>query len=478
VTAIVAVGGGYSGAAFAIHASRVAPQPLEIVLVEPRARLGPGLAHSTEHPDHRLNAADSIHLLYLDDPDHFSTWLRTSGALTRDPEALAVNGRIYPRRSDFGAYVNAELARHQASNPSGSVIRHVRRRAVRIETAPAGFRIRLDDGTTLEADACVLAPGQGGPNLPAVLRGAAGHPDLVVDPWGHGALRRVERDRAVLILGTGLTAADVVAALVARGHRGRIEAVSRHGLRPTTHSPFAPTLPRLHGLMQEVPDFVARHGVPDTVRGIVRALRSDIAGLDPARASWHAPFDEMRDAAHVLWPHLAPVEQRRFLRHLKLWYDVHRFRIPPQTARIVQRALDAGALAFLAARTLAVESGPGGFEVVLQERAGAQTRTATYATLVNCTGFDGRLAAATDPVLRQMAADGLLQPSPSGLGVAVDAHSRAFGTDGVPHPKLHVVGPLTAGSIGEAASVPVITRQVLQLMPQLFADLGIAPGSG
>ena len=475
---IAVVGGGYSGAAFAIHASRLAPQPLEIVLIEPRARLGPGLAHSTEHPDHRLNAADSIHLLYLDEPDHFSAWLRSSGVLARDPEATAANGRIYPRRADFGAYVSAELTRHQASNPSQSIIRHVRRRAVGVRASPLGVDIGLEGGTSLHAHACVLAPGQGGPNLPAVLRGAAGHPDLVADPWAHGALRRLERDRSVLILGSGLTAADVVAALVAQGHRGRIEAVSRHGLRPTTHSPFAPTLPRLHGLMQEVPDFIARHGVSDTVRGIVRALQSDIAGLDPARASWHAPFDEMRDAAHVLWPHLSPVEQRRFLRHLKLWYDVHRFRIPPQTERIVQGALDTGTLSFLAARVLSVESGPAGFEVVLQDRASAQTRTAIYATLVNCTGFDGRFAAAADPALRQMAADGLLQPSPCGLGIAVDTHSRAIGADGVPRPKLHVIGPLTGGSIGEASSVPVITRQVLQLMPQFFADLAITPAPG
>jgi len=45
------------------------------------------------------------------------------------------------------------------------------------------------------------------------------------------------------------------------------------------------------------------------------------------------------------------------------------------------------------------------------------------------------------------------------------------GAQGAPVPKLDVISPLTAGSIGEASSVPVITRQVLQMIPGLLADL-------
>ncbi|MGB8436119.1 MAG: FAD/NAD(P)-binding protein [Burkholderiales bacterium] len=474
MTSIAVIGGGYSGAAFAIHMSRVAPRPVEILLIEPRARLGTGIAHSTGHPDHRLNAADSIHLLYLDEPEHFSNWLRTSGALERDPAAIAANGRIYPRRADFGAYVCNELDRHRDSNPSGSTIRHVSQRAVRASISPGGASISLDNGDTLRATACVLAVGQGQPHLPDSLRALAEHRDCVADPWDLEALRTVEPDRNVLILGAGLTAADVIATLVAQGHRERIDAVSRRGMRPTSHSPFPPIMPRLQGLMQEIPEFVARHGKPDTVARIVRALRADIARLDQARASWHAPFDDVRDASHVLWPNLSTTEQMRFLRHLKPWYDVHRFRIPPQIEEIVERMVDSRQLAFHHARVRSVRRAPQGFAVEFEDHDATNTRHAIYSTLINCTGFDSRLAAATDPLVRGLAADGLLRASACGLGVDVDADSRAIGVRGALVPNLYVIGPLTGGSLGEASSVPVITRQILQMMPRLVEGLPVA----
>jgi uncharacterized NAD(P)/FAD-binding protein YdhS len=472
LSAIAVIGGGYSGAALAIHLSRAAPRPLEILLIEPRAQLGTGLAHSTQHPDHRLNAADSIHLLYLDAPDHFSAWLRTSGALERDPQAIAPSGRVYPRRADFGTYVNAELARHLASNPSGTTIEHVSRRALHVTAGERDFEVALEGGETVHATACVLALGQGNPYIPEWLREGVAHPDCVVDPWVPEVLQRVDRDHHVFILGTGLTTADVVSTLIAQGHRGPIEAVSRRGMWPASHSPFAPGMPRLQGLMQEIPEFVRRHGRPDTVRAIVRALRDDIRGLDPTRASWHAPFDELRDAAHVLWPHLSTTEQLRYLRHLKPWYDVHRFRIPPQTERIVARAVESGQLAFHRARVRSVRRGPGGFTIALRDRGANREHQKTCTTLINCTGFDGRLQAATDPLLRGLATAGLLRSSACGLGVDVDLDSRAIGASGWPRRGLYVIGPLTGGSLGEASSVPVITRQILQMVPRLLGDLG------
>jgi uncharacterized NAD(P)/FAD-binding protein YdhS len=471
LSAIAVIGGGYSGAALAIHLGRAAPRPLEILLIEPRAQLGTGLAHSTQHPDHRLNAADSIHLLYLDAPDHFSSWLRTSGTLERDPEAIAPKGRIYPRRVDFGAYVNAELARHLESNPSGTSICHVSRRALHVAFGARGCEVTLEGGETIHAAACVLALGQGGPHIPEWLRESVGHPNCVADPWDPRALQHVDPDHHVLILGTGLTTADVVSTLITQGHRGPIEAVSRRGMLPASHSPFAPTMPRLQGLMQEIPEFVRRHGTPSTVAAIVRALRADIRGLDPSRASWHSPFDDVRDAAHVLWPRLATSEQLRFLRHLKPWYDVHRFRIPPQTERIVARAVESGQLAFRRAQVRSVRRGPHGCTVAMQNHGASSAHEKSCTALINCTGFDSRLQAAADPLMRGLAAAGLLRPSACGLGVDVDLDSRAIGASGAPRRGLYAIGPLTGGSLGEASSVPVITRQILQMIPRLLADL-------
>jgi uncharacterized NAD(P)/FAD-binding protein YdhS len=123
---------------------------------------------------------------------------------------------------------------------------------------------------------------------------------------------------------------------------------------------------------------------------------------------------------------------------------------------------------------VSVRHGPRGFTVAFRDRGATLVREKFYTALINCTGFDSRLQSLHDPLMRGLAADGLVRSSACGLGVDVDPDSRAIGAGGSRVTGLYVVGPLTGGSLGEASSVPVITRQILQLIPGLLADLSIA----
>ena len=159
MTRIAVIGGGYAGAAFAVHLSRMAGRPLEITVVEPREQVGGGMAYSTPDPDHRLNAPDVIHFLYPDDDLHFRRFLQKSGRLAKDPEALHKDERLYPRRGDFGAYVASEFAAHAVSNRSNSTLSHRRGRAVGVERRGGGLRIELADGESMEAERCIVTLG-------------------------------------------------------------------------------------------------------------------------------------------------------------------------------------------------------------------------------------------------------------------------------------------------------------------------------
>ncbi len=46
---------------------------------------------------------------------------------------------------------------------------------------------------------------------------------------------RIDKEASVLIVGTGLSMADVVVSLAKHGHEGKVTAISRRGIIPKSH---------------------------------------------------------------------------------------------------------------------------------------------------------------------------------------------------------------------------------------------------
>jgi uncharacterized NAD(P)/FAD-binding protein YdhS len=269
----------------------------------------------------------------------------------------------------------------------------------------------------------------------------------------------------VLLVGSGLTSSDTFAALVAQGHRGPVVAVSRRGLRPGLQSRFPSTLTSVWGMLRDPsPAFLARHGVPASIRETMRALRGDIAALDPTRSSWQAPFDDLRDAVTHFWPGLSVQEKRRYVRHAKGWYDTFRFRNPPQVERIVDQGVASGQLTFSAGRLREARSVGDALQIDVDTRGTGEPRRLQAEVVINCTGPQPRPSASRNLLWLSLIADGLVRDHPCGVGVAVDASCRTIDRLGVPNDDLLAIGPPTIGAFGEASAVPYIARQVLDAL--------------
>ena len=111
---VVVLGGGFSGAVFATHLLRAARAPFELVIVEPRAQLGAGLAYGSAAPEHRINVPSDKMILFAEDPMHLTRWVRAEGLFESDPEAVTTEGHHYMRRADFARYVAAQLETRSA----------------------------------------------------------------------------------------------------------------------------------------------------------------------------------------------------------------------------------------------------------------------------------------------------------------------------------------------------------------------------
>jgi uncharacterized NAD(P)/FAD-binding protein YdhS len=524
---VVVAGGGFAGASVALQWLRARNGPIELVVIDPAERPGRGLAYATADADHRLNAPSFSHSLLADDITHFNRWCQAHGILQADPQALAANGAAYFRRWDFGRYIQHSLAEAAQPLADGSRVRHHQATAVDVSfggTGPHGavgavgavgaagaagavgaeapLYVHTAAGERIAADLLVLATGHPVPRWPAAVAGALASLDpaarkaAIAHPLGEPeALQAVPRDARVLLLGAGLTAFDVLSTLLRQGHMGPMRAVSRHGLLPTAHSPLpeplatalvrSPGLEVLATLPPELmldriraapPEFVAHPGVPRSARGWLQAMRRRAKAAAAVGQGWHGPFDEVRDTLWQLWPRLPLPQQRRVMRQLKPFYDVHRYRSAPQNEALLAPALASGQLRFEAARLGALAFMPdGAWQVQLHRRGGTQ-ESCRADVLINCTGLDPASGLSRNPLLAALVGRGLARLDDLGLGLAVGEHGRLLDSQGHAHPRLCAAGPPTAGHHAEAIGAMFIAAQIHRWVPgwQALVDASAA----
>jgi uncharacterized NAD(P)/FAD-binding protein YdhS len=295
------------------------------------------------------------------------------------------------------------------------------------------------------------------------------------------------------MLGSGLTALDALSTLLSQGHTGRILVLSRHGLRPRPQAPLPEALATalrgagaalpgterpgatllLDRLLGPVPVFLdPAAGVVPVARGWLRALRAEVRRAEAGRQPWQQPFDALRDSLWRLWPTLPAHEQRRVLRQLRPWYDVHRFRSPPQNAAQVDAAEQRGQLRFGRGRMQRVLAGRGAAGALqLTWSDGDGLHRAAVDAIVNGTGLDTAAGLAADPLVGSLLAAGRLTPDACGLGLAVDSQGRAIDSRQVADGRLRVFGPPTLGCCGDPIGAFFIAAQIHRALPDMLRHL-------
>jgi uncharacterized NAD(P)/FAD-binding protein YdhS len=182
-----------------------------------------------------------------------------------------------------------------------------------------------------------------------------------------------------------------------------------------------------------------------------------------AQVGWRAAIDELRPVTADLWRATDWAQKRRFLKHLRPWWDIHRHRMAPAVADAVEDMRARGALTVRAGRLTEAVVDPNGALVSWRARGARAVQTMCVARIINCTGAGGDLAQTRDPLLRRLLDKGAIRPDPLGLGLEVNDACQAIGADGVPSSVLYAAGPLTQGCSWEVVAVPDIRNQVAGL---------------
>ena len=452
---ILIVGGGFSGAVLAWHLHRIAPYTHNIVIVEPREEIGRGLAYDSRDPAHRINVPAVKMNLDPDVEGHFEQWVIANGYPARDP-AAQVPGALFPTRAAFGDYVSTHI------KGLGRAVRHVRAQARAITPHDGRYRVATDDGGEIDADVVVLAVCHAPPQVPSSLASLQHRPRFVADPWQKDALGAIASDHRVLIVGSGLTMADITASLDRQGHRGPITAVSRRGLRSQAHTAWH---------IEPFGDFT---GNPErTTLALLHRIRRTIAEAETQGLPWHAVLDQVRAQGTAIWRALPLSERTKLIRHLRPFWDTARFRIAPQVDDVIRRRIESGTLVLRAASVRASATrGDDDFAVDLRPRRSRDWTRETFDAVVIATGPAHGTVFATNPLLAQVGDAGLARPDPLGLGIEVDLQGRAIGRDGTVADTLFVAGPLARGTFGELMGATELTRYARAIADTIAHERG------
>ena len=454
---IVIVGAGFSGTLVAANLLKAQHwSATQVVLIERAAKIARGTAYAERSYPYLLNVPAGRMSADPNSPLDFLNF-----AQHRIPDATAED--FLPREL-YGQYLEATLLDAEVSAATHVEFKRVKGVVCGIEPAEqAGYRVVLADGRQFDADDVVLALGNPGP---ADLPGTDKLGDQYIsNPWA--GPQTFTAGETVLLVGTGLTMADVaMAASAETKDQITIHAMSRHGLIPPSQTQFSQNTCKVDsGSILRAASFSAL-----TLLRSVRELADD---TERRGGDWRETITFIRNIAPQLWQRLPAREKRRLLRHIRPYWDIHRHRLPSQTLARMNHLRRHQKLNVHAGRLLEFElvAGPK-VRVTWRPRGSDQPQTMLVDRVVNCTGPDYNIRRSKDPLMHSLLSRGLAVPDPLGLGIRTGAYGALINAQGQAARNLFYVGPMLRADHWEATAAQELRGYAERLASYLSAPVG------
>lgn len=441
---LLVVGAGFSGSLLLAHLARSGRVPAHTVWLESQPAAGVGRAWPTDWMPGLANVRAGHLSAWPDAPgDFLDHWAAETG---QPATALSLQ---FPPRADYTGYLQ-QIRRTTLQHWPATAQLHCATADV-LDVQPDGdhWQVTLDNGQCLRARNVVLATGHGTATHPLSAGGGLRDP-LLANSW-----EDLDPQHAVLVIGSGLTAVDTLQQLQARGHRGPITVVSRHGRWPQPH------------LLQPGPAHVwPASGFARTLRGLLRQFRQHVQ----AYGDWRAVLDGLRPHSNGLWARLSVSEQHRFQRHLRHHWDRHRHRSAPAVWASLQDWMQTHPVHVQRGSVLGCRPDAGRHWVHWRQPDGRS------AALTVDQVYDARARCALDaPLVRRLRERGQVQAHPTGLGLCSTAEGSALDARQRVQAGLYLIGPLRQGALLESTAIPELRVQAAQLASHLLTTINALP---
>ncbi len=441
---IFIAGGGFCGTVLTHYLSRQVRPGTRIVLAHAGVP-GPGTAYATFNPSHLLNVRTGRMGALQENPKHFLEWLQSEpgrAVIRHFCPGYAPDADNYAPRVLYGAYLEVLHAASLAEAAQRGVeVVHLQGSASAAVRNGSGLTVSVQE-ESIACDSMVLAVGPGTERL----LGESGA--LFLQLKTGEAAERIRGMQHIVLVGSGLTAIDVLLTLDDAKFEGEITLISRHGLWPCAH-PQIPPHPR-----EPSAEILAQK----TALGMLHALRQAAAKMP-----WHSVIDGLRPHTQAWWQSLPREQQRKVFARLFSFWNVHRHRMAPEVAERIHGILRRGNITHYTGQVKHVVQVGNTWGALVEPFHGNPAPSRMAADLIiNCTGPSYGSVMQSSLLLRSLAAGGLVEEHPSGAGIKLDAK-------GCTGEGIYALGALGAGQWLESTAVPELRAQAAALAVTLTA---------
>jgi len=456
---VAIIGAGFCGSMVAVNLLRKAKQHIDVALIERSGSFARGLAYGTTDRSHLLNVPAAKMGAFPDDHEHFYRWACENPEELKRQGVHAVEPHSFLPRVLYGKYLTGLL--DQVDSGRGS-LRRITAEAIDVAPQANGrFRVKLRNAPALIAQHVVLALGNFPPGDPK-LRDQRYHrvERYLENPWSEETREKLAEAGDVLILGSGLTGLDLILSLAPLKSQGTIHVLSRRGLFPRPHRAVKPSS-----------SFLDEKLLPRTARQACRLIRVQVKQADARGIDWRAVIDSIRPYSQRIWQQWPTGERRRFLRHLKAFWESHRHRAAPEALELKFQLEKAGRLQCHRGRIFSISPEKDFLSVQFRDSIAHSERALRVSYVVNCTGPECNYHKLTDPLVVQLFSRGIIVPDPLFLGLDVGLGGTILNLQGERVTHLHTLGSPQKGILFETTAVPELREQAAELAGRILYQL-------
>lgn len=475
------IGCGASGVAFMNafikYCEQYSVKGIRILIFEPAAKPGVGLAYQEDLNSLLINRPAESMSVCFDQINNFFVWLKKNNYPTDEN----LSSPTYISRSIFGDYLHETFINLlKKSQKLGLFVDLIKQKVNTIHDGD-NLKIVTDKNKTFFARQIILATGH---NQPLDVYGLKNTPKYLHSPYPMcQTLRRIKSNETIGVIGNSLTAIDVALSLQLLNHASPITFFSRKCFKPRVRSLPAKqslqflTLKAIKNIKKNKKSVSLRdvlrllrkdlklHGFPwkflftesDENQSLLKALNDEIRKSSQAR-KWQSLLSATNPVIEDIWHSLSLSAQCAFIDHFERGWLSHRSPIPLTNARKLLTLVEDNQLMMISGLQKLT------YDKATQKYIGLTPRGDDYLLdwVINATG-PSRYLQPEDGLLYHLVQSGLAREHILG-GIEVDFKTAAIiNAKEEVNPRIRVLGQNTAGVYYYTSSLEMLAKKAASI---------------